>query len=105
MKTTIATTNNNNMEQTNTVTLKIEATADKIGLKMDIDRNSFALALRTWRTRAGLSQTEAGKIMGVSRWAILKLEKAQPTSWETAYKVFAILMDKLKVQESEMQPW
>lgn len=93
------------MAQTNTTTLKIEAKADVIGLKMDIDRHHFAVALRTWRARAGLTQTEAGKIMGVSRWAILKLEKAQQTSWETAYKVFVILMDKLKAQESQMQPW
>lgn len=77
-------------------TLKIMAKADTISLKMEIERNDFAIALKTWRLRTNLTQAEAGKIFGVSRWAVMKMEAAKPVSWETAYRTFVILQSKLE---------
>ena len=69
----------------------IEVKMERQGLTMEADRNEFAMALKTWRLRQGLSQAEVGQMMGLSRWTIIKLEQAQNVTWETAYRAFAKL--------------
>lgn len=61
------------------------------GTEVDIDRTSFALALRTWRIRHNLTQQEAAQRWGVSRYTIIKAEAGRNVSWEMAYRLFIAL--------------
>lgn len=66
------------------------------GLAMDCDKNEFALALKTWRLRQGLTQKQAGERFGVSRFTIIRAENARNVTWETAYRLFAKLAVELR---------
>lgn len=66
------------------------------GVSMECDREQFALALKTWRIRNGMTQKEAGAILGVSRWTMMKAEAARPITWETTYRLFAGLSKELE---------
>ena len=70
------------------------------GLKMDVDKNEFALALKTWRLRAGLTQLEAGERFGCSRYTIMRAENAKTVTWEMAYRLFARLAEELRKEAS-----
>lgn len=70
------------------------------GLKMDVDKNEFALALKTWRLRAGLTQREAGERFGCSRYTIMRAENAKTVTWEMAYRLFARLAEELRKEAS-----
>lgn len=69
------------------------------GLTMETDRNQFALALKTWRLRQGLTQKEVGERWGTSRYTIMRCEMAKPISWTQAYRIFAKLAQELKDEE------
>ena len=71
------------------------------GLEMDVDKNEFALALKTWRLRSGLTQREAGNRFGVSRYTIMKAENAKNVTWEMAYRLFAKLADELRKEAQQ----
>lgn len=78
----------------------IKVNMKKQGLKVDIDRQDFALALKTWRLRNNYTQTQAGKILGgVSRYTIIRAEKGQLLTWEMAYKLFARLAHQLEIEK------
>ncbi len=66
------------------------------GLEMDVDKNEFALAFKTWRLRSGLTQREVAKKFGVSRYTIMKAENAKNVTWEMAYRLFAKLAVELR---------
>lgn len=66
------------------------------GLAMDVDKNEFALALKTWRLRQGLTQREAGERFGCSRYTIMRAESARNVTWEMAYRLFAKLAQELR---------
>lgn len=66
------------------------------GLEMDVNKEEFALALKTWRLRQGLTQKQAGERFGVSRFTIIRAEKAMNVTWETAYRLFAKLAIELR---------
>lgn len=66
------------------------------GLEMDVNRQEFALALKTWRLRHGLTQRQVGDAWGVSRWTIMRAESARDVTWETAYRLFARLSQELR---------
>lgn len=68
---------------------------------MDIDKQSFALALKTYRLRQGLTQTQLGERWGCSRYTIIRAEKANNITWEMAYKMFARLSEELR-KEGEL---
>lgn len=70
---------------------KIEVNMERQDLTMQADVKEFAMALKTWRLRQGYSQEEVGKMFGLSRWTIIKIEQAKPIKWETAYRAFAKL--------------
>lgn len=70
------------------------------GVTMDVDRQQFALALKTWRLRANLTQREVGEMWNTSRYTIMKAEKAKSISWEQAYKLFARLSEELRKEVS-----
>lgn len=71
------------------------------GLVMDVDKNEFALALKTWRLRSGLTQKEAGQRFGVSRYTIMKAENAKNVTWEMAYRLFAKLAVELRKEAQD----
>lgn len=75
-------------------TIKVEMVPN--GIDMNVDKQAFGLALKTWRLRQGLTQSEVGARWGVSRYTILRAERAQNVTWETAYKLFARLSDELR---------
>lgn len=79
---------------------KIVAEMKPQGVTMDVDRQQFALALKTWRLRANLTQREVGEMWNTSRYTIMKAEKAKPISWEQAYKLFAHLSEELRKEVS-----
>lgn len=80
---------------------KIVAEMKPQGLAMDVDRQQFALALKTWRLRANLTQKEVGERWGTSRYTIMKAERAAGISWEQAYKLFAHLSEELRKEVSQ----
>lgn len=70
------------------------------GLQMEVDRQAFAMALKTWRLRQGLTQKEVGDRWGCSRFTILRAETCKPITWMSAYKLFAKLSDELRKEAS-----
>lgn len=66
------------------------------GLAMDVNRQEFALALKTWRLRNGLTQRQAGERFGCSRYTIIRAESGRNVTWETAYRLFSKLAQELK---------
>jgi len=79
---------------------KIVAEMKPQGVTMDVNRQQFALALKTWRLRANLTQRQVGEMWNTSRYTIMKTEKAKPISWEQAYKLFARLSEELRKEVS-----
>ena len=68
---------------------------------MDMVKQQFAMALKTWRLRQGLTQRKVGERWGCSRYTIIRAERAQNVTWEMAYRLFAKLAQELK-QEGEL---
>lgn len=66
------------------------------GIQMDIDRQEFALALKTYRLRQGKTQKEIAREWGMSRFTIIRAESAKPLSWEMAYRCFNRLSEALR---------
>ncbi len=66
------------------------------GLEMEMDKQQFALALKTWRLRQGLTQRQLGDRWGVSRFTIIRAETGKTLTWEFAYKLFAKLAGELR---------
>ena len=75
---------------------KIEVKMEQKGLEMDIDKQAFALALKTWRLRQGLTQKQVADKWQVSRFTILRAESAKNLTWMMAYRLFARLAEELK---------
>lgn len=72
-----------------------------VGLKMEVDKQDFALALKTWRLRHGYLQREVAQMFGVSRYTIMKAENAQDITWMMAYRLFAKLSKYLEEEGKE----
>lgn len=79
---------------------QIKVTMKQKGLTMEADKNEFALALKTWRLRQGLTQEQVGKRWGCSRFTIIRAERAKNVTWEMAYRLFAKLSDELRKEAS-----
>lgn len=80
---------------------KIEVKMERVGLTMDIDKEAFAVALKTWRLRNGLTQAQAGEKWGLSRYTIMRAESGKNITWETAYRMFARLSEELRKEGQE----
>ena len=72
------------------------------GLEMEIDRQQFALALKTWRLRAGFTQRELAERWHTSRYTILRAERAHSIGWMSAYRLFAKLAKELEMESHEV---
>ena len=79
---------------------KVVATMHREGLKATVDREDFAWTLATWRYRQGLTQVQAARKFGMSRYTIIRIEQAKPISWITAYRVFNQLAEELRKEGS-----
>lgn len=66
------------------------------GLTMEVDKTEFALALKTWRLRQGLTQQQVGERWDCSRFTVMRAENAKNVTWEMAYRLFARLADELR---------
>lgn len=66
------------------------------GLTMEVDKNEFALALKTWRLRHALTQRQLATKWGCSRYTIMRAENGKAVTWEMAYRLFARLSDELR---------
>lgn len=66
------------------------------GLTMDVDRQAFALALKTYRYRNNLTQRALAERWDCSRWTILRAESGKAISWQVAYRMFARLAEDLR---------
>lgn len=71
------------------------------GLNMEVDKQEFALALKTWRLRQGLTQRQVGERWGCSRFTIMRAENAKQVTWEMAYRLFAKLAQELKKEDHQ----
>lgn len=71
------------------------------GLSMEVDKQEFALALKTWRLRHAYTQKQVGEMMGVSRYTIMRAENGQNVTWEMAYRLFAKLSHFLKEEAND----
>lgn len=69
------------------------------GIDMEVDKQEFALALKTWRLRQGLTQSEVADRFGCSRFTIMRAENAKNVTWEMAYRLFAKLAQELKKED------
>lgn len=49
----------------------------------------FAREMKLYRLRSGLSQRDLARVTKVSRYTIMRIEKAKDVTWETMYKVFS----------------
>lgn len=65
------------------------------GISEEIDKQEFALSLKTWRLRQALTQRQVAKMFGTSRYTIIRAENAQPITWEMAYRLFVKLSKEL----------
>lgn len=65
------------------------------GLTMEVDREKFAMALKTWRIRSNKTQRQVAELWNVSRFTIMRAEAAKPLTWEMAYRLFARLSTEL----------
>lgn len=74
----------------------IKVTMKAKGLTMECDRQEFALALKTWRLRAYLTQSAVARRWGVSRFTIMRAEAGKSISWEMAYRLFNQLSHELE---------
>lgn len=74
----------------------IQLTMEAKGISMETDKREFALALKTWRLRQGLTQKQVAERFGVSRYTIMRAELAGNITWMMAYRLFAKLSDELK---------
>lgn len=73
----------------------IKVTMKAKGLTMECDRQEFALALKTWRLRAALTQSAVANRWGVSRFTIMRAEAGRSITWEMAYRLFNQLSHEL----------
>jgi len=78
---------------------KIEVKMVQKGLTMEADKQDFALALKTWRLRQGLTQRQVGERWGCSRFTIIRAENAKNVTWEMAYRLFAKLAVELQKED------
>lgn len=72
------------------------------GLDMEIDKQAFALAMKTYRLRNGLTQRQMGERWGCSRYTIMRAEKGKDITWEMAYRMFARLSQDLREENGSM---
>lgn len=76
-----------------------EQNLTKNGLQYDINREDFALELKSYRLRKGLTQAQIAAKYGCSRFTIMRAEAAKPITWEMAYRLFIRLLNDLRSEK------
>lgn len=77
----------------------VHATMKREGLTMTTDVQEFAMALRTYRLRQGMTQKELGAAWGLSRHTIIRAENCKKVSWQSTYRLFNKLAAELRKEE------
>lgn len=68
---------------------------ERQGTDLVTNREDFAIAVKTWRVRHGMTQRELAKASGLSRFTIMRVERAsRETSWITVYKLFNYMAER-----------
>lgn len=75
---------------------EIKVTYNPQKINVELDKKEFALALKTWRLRRGLTQQQVGDMWGCSRYTIMRAEAGKNITWEQAYRMFAKLSHQLE---------
>lgn len=78
----------------------VHATMQRQGVTMETDVEEFAMALKTYRLRQGLTQAQLGAKWGLSRYTILRAETCKRVNWTTTYRLFNKLAAELRKEES-----
>lgn len=81
---------------------QIKVEMKRTDLTMEVDRNEFALALKTWRLRQSKTQNEVAKAWGVSRFTVMRAEAGKNITWEMAYRLFAKLSEELRKEAANV---
>ena len=84
------------------MTKQIKCTMKAKNLTMECARNEFALAVKTWRLRAALTQEQVARRWGVSRFTSMRAERARALTWEMAYRLFNKLSYELEHEHDEI---
>lgn len=66
---------------------------------MTVDRAAFGLEIKKYRLRHQWTQKQLGERWGLSRYTIIRAEKAQNITWESAYKLAAKLASDMAKDE------
>lgn len=77
---------------------QIKVEMKRENLTMEVDQAQFAMALKTWRLRAGLTQRQVADKWQCSRFTIMRAEAAKKLTWEMAYRLFAKLSWELETE-------
>lgn len=80
---------------------QIKVTMNQKGLEMECDRREFALALKTWRLRKGLTQAATARRWRCSRFTIMRAEAGKNITWEMAYRLFNKLSYELQQEQKD----
>lgn len=66
------------------------------GRTMEFDRDRVALEVKKYRLAHQLTQKQLGERWGVSRYVIIRVENSQNISWESAYRIMAMLTEDMR---------
>lgn len=69
---------------------------------MEVDREEFAIQLKTYRLRQAMTQEQLANAWGCSRYTIMRCERGKNITWETAYKIFARLAVELRKEDTNI---
>ena len=80
---------------------EIKANNNPQKINVELDKKEFALALKTWRLRSGLTQQQVGEMWGCTRYTIMRAEAGRNITWEQAYRMFAKLSRQLEQEAKQ----
>lgn len=80
---------------------EIKANYNPQKINVELDKKEFALALKTWRLRSGLTQQQVGEMWGCTRYTIMRAEAGRNITWEQAYRMFAKLSRQLEQEAKQ----
>lgn len=68
---------------------------ERQGTDLVTNQEEFAVAVKMWRVRNGMTQQELAQKAGLSRYTIMRVEGAKRVAdWKTVYKLFNLIWDK-----------
>lgn len=71
------------------------------GREMEVNMDDLAREVKAYRIRHGMTQKELGAQWGLSRYVIIRVERAKLIRWESAYRIFAYLSKGLREEVAQ----